>query len=129
MGRMFNFPSAVPHSKEVEQWFFGHDDELGLIAQHWFKVLRACGDDVRELLHDGQPTACIGETAFAYVNAFKAHVNLGFFGGAELQDPAGLLEGAGRFMRHVKIKPNKPIDAARLQELVEAAYSEMKARV
>ncbi len=129
MGRIFNLPSAVAHSKEVEQWFFDHDDELGLIAQHWFKIFRACGDDVRELLHDGQPTACIGEAAFAYVNAFKAHVNLGFFGGAELQDPASLLEGTGKFMRHVKIKPNEAIDAPRLQELVEAAYTEMKARI
>ena len=110
MGRIFNLPSAVAHSKEVEQWFFDHDDELGLIAQHWFKIFRACGDDVRELLHDG-------------------HVNLGFFGGAELQDPASLLEGTGKFMRHVKIKPNEAIDAPRLQELVEAAYTEMKARI
>ena len=129
MGRMFNFPSAVPHSQEVEQWFVDHGDELGLIAQHWFKVLRACGDDVRELLHDGQPTACVGEAAFAYVNAFKTHVNVGFFGGAELHDPVNLLEGTGKFMRHVKINSNKPIDASRLHELIEAAYAEMKARV
>lgn len=126
MRRVFNFPSAVRHCAEVERWFGDHDDELGLIAAHWFKVLRACGDDVRELLHDGQPTACVGVAAFAYVNAFKAHVNVGFFGGAELPDPAGLLEGTGKFMRHVKIKPAMPVDAARVQELIEAAYADMK---
>lgn len=127
MGRIFNLPGAVAHSTEVEQWFFDHGDELGLIAQRWFRALRACGDDVRELLHDGQPTACVGDAAFAYVNAFKAHVNVGFFGGAELQDPAGLLEGSGKFMRHVKIKPGSPLDALSLHALIEAAYADMKA--
>ena len=65
--------------------------------------MRACGDDVRELLHDGHPTACVGSAAFCYVSAFTAHVNVGFFLGAELPDPAGLLEGTGIFMRHVKL--------------------------
>ena len=60
----------------------------GAIAQHWFEVMRGCGDDVRELLHDGHPTACVGDAAFAYVNAFTAHVNVGFFRGAEIADPS-----------------------------------------
>lgn len=39
-----------------------------------------------------------------------AHVNVGFFRGAELADPDGLLEGSGRFMRHVKLRPGLNID-------------------
>ena len=35
---------------------------------------------------------------FEYVNAFGAHVNVGFFRGAEIADPAGLLAGTGRFL-------------------------------
>jgi hypothetical protein len=62
---------------------------LGAIARRWFEVMRDCGDDVRESLHDGQPTACIGDAAFAYVNAFKAHVNVGFFRGPRLPIPGG----------------------------------------
>ncbi len=77
-----------------------HSDELGAIAQRWFEAMRESGDDVRELLHDGHPTACVGDAAFAYVNAFKAHVNVGFFRGAEIADPERLLEGTGKFMRH-----------------------------
>ena len=64
-----------------------HTGELGEISQRWFEVMRDCGDDIRELLHDGHPTACVSEAAFAYVNAFKAHVNVGFFRGAEIADP------------------------------------------
>jgi len=106
-----------------------HPGELGAIAQRWFDVLRACGDDVRELLHDGHPTACVGDAAFAYVNAFTAHVNVGFFRGAELADPNGLLEGAGKFMRHVKLRPDANVDAAALTWLIEVAYADIKRRL
>lgn len=106
-----------------------HSGELGAIAQRWFEVMRACGGDVRELLHDGHPTACVGDAAFGYVNAFKAHVNVGFFRGAELADPEGLLEGTGKFMRHVKLRPEADVDATTLTKLIEAAYTDMKARL
>jgi hypothetical protein len=106
-----------------------HSDPFGAIAQHWFDVLRERGDDVRELLHDGHPTACVGDAAFAYVNAFTAHVNVGFFRGAELADPARLLEGTGKYMRHVKLRPNSVVDAAALIALIDAAYIDMKKRV
>jgi hypothetical protein len=39
---------------------------------------------------------------------FTAHVNVGFFRGAELSDPNGLLQGTGKFMRHVKLRPGAP---------------------
>ncbi len=91
--------------------------------------MRGCGSDVRELLHDGHPTACVGEAAFGYVNAFKAHVNVGFFRGAELSDPDGLLEGAGKFMRHVKLMPGREVNAPALVKLIQTAYADMKRRL
>jgi hypothetical protein len=106
-----------------------HSGELGVIAQHWFEVMRACGDDVRELLHDGHPTACIADAAFGYVNAFKAHVNVGFFRGAEIADPEGLLEGTGKFMRHVKLRPGGDVNVTALMKLIDAAYADMKERL
>jgi len=81
---------------------------------------------VRELLHDGHPTACVDNLAFGYVNAFKDHVNVGFFLGARLHDPAGLLEGSGRFMRHVKIRPGAVLDEAALRGLIVAAWEHMR---
>ena len=105
---------------------YQHWDELGEIARHWFEVMRSCGDDVRETLHDGQPTACVGDAAFGYVDAFTAHVNVGFFNGAELADPKGLLEGNGKLMRHVKLSPERAVDAAALHRLIGTAYKDMK---
>jgi len=113
----------------VESWFSARSGELGKIARTWFDVIRSCGDDVRELLHDGHPTACVGEAAFAEVNAFNFHVNIGFFRGAEIDDPKGLLDGTGKFMRHVKLRPEVDVDTAALTELIRTAYIDMKKRV
>ena len=129
MDKLLRFPSAIRHDPAIESWMDEHLGELGAIAQRWFKVIRDCGDDVRELLHDGHPTACVGDAAFAYVNAFRAHVNVGFFRGAEIADPDGLLEGTGKFMRHVKLRPGSEVDASALAQLVETAYTDMKKRL
>jgi len=91
--------------------------------------MRRCGDEVRELLHDGCPVACLGDAPFGYVNVFASHVNVGFFRGAELPDPAGMLQGKGKSMRHVKLKPGTAANAPALSRLIDAAYSDIKARV
>ena len=123
------FPTSVKRDPAIEDWMQGYSGELGAIAQRWFEVMRACGDDVRELLHDGHPTACVADAAFGYVNAFTAHVNIGFFLGAEISDPAGLLEGTGKFMRHVKLRPELDVNVTALTQLIETAYADMKKRM
>jgi hypothetical protein len=123
------FPSAVARDPSVEAWFSKPDDELRRFARPWFEQMRACGADVRELLHDGHPTACVGDAAFGYVNAFRAHVNVGFFHGAMLDDPAGLLEGTGKRMRHVKLRFAQQVNAVALRELIAAAYRDIRLRV
>ena len=129
MTRLFRFYGAVRRDPAVENWMKTHADELGAIAKHWFEVMRNCGEEVREILHDGHPTACIEDAAFGYVNAFKEHVNVGFFRGGELPDPKGLLEGTGKVMRHVKLRAGNDVDAKALTKLIEAAYVDMKKRV
>ena len=123
------FPTSVRRDPAISVWMHEHSGELGAIAQCWFEVMRACGDDVRELLHDGHPTACVADAAFGYVNAFTAHVNVGFFRGAEIADPEGLLEGTGKFMRHVKLRPEGQVNATALAKLIETAYADMKERL
>ena len=129
MERLFRFPSASRRDPAVQAWFDARPGELGALARHWFEAMRACGEDVRELLHDNQPTACAGEAAFAYVDAFTAHVNVGFFHGNDLADPAALLQGAGKLMRHVKLAPGREVDGAALRRLIASAYADMQARL
>jgi len=123
------FPSAVRRDPAVDAWFAASGDELRRMAQPWFDRMRSCGADVRELLHDGHPTACVADAAFGYVNAFSAHVNIGFFHGATLDDPSRLLEGAGKRMRHVKLRWAHPVDTAALDRLVAAAYEDIRLRL
>jgi hypothetical protein len=126
---LFRLNGAVEHDPAINSWMEEHAGELGDIAHHWFQVTRNCGDEVRELLHDGCPTACLGDAAFAYVNVFTSHVNVGFFQGAALPDPARLLQGTGKFMRHVKLRPGSATNSAALGRLIDAAYADIKARV
>jgi hypothetical protein len=126
---LLRFNGAVERDPAIDAWMTEHAGELGAIAHHWFEKMRACGDEVRELLHDGCPVACLGDVPFGYVNVFTSHVNVGFFQGAGLPDPARLLQGTGRFMRHVKLRPGTATSDAALRRLIDAAYSDIKARV
>jgi hypothetical protein len=126
---LLRFNGTVERDPAIDAWMKKHPGELGAIAHRSFEVMRRCGDEVRELLHDGCPVACLGDVPFGYVNVFTSHVNVGFFQGAALPDPGRLLQGDGKFMRHVKLRPGTDTDAASLNRLIETAYSDIKARV
>lgn len=126
---LFLLPSAVRRDPRVDAWFTDITDPFRLIVQPWFERMRSCGDDVRELIHDGMPTACVGDAAFAYVGAFSHHASVGFFHGAALPDPAGLLQGAGKRMRHVKLRPGAELDEAALADLIAAACDDVRRRL
>jgi hypothetical protein len=126
---LLRFPSAVKRDSAIDAWLGAQQDDLRPLAQTWFASMRRRGRDVRELMHDGCPTACVDDAAFGYVNVFKDHVNVGFFFGALLKDPARLLEGTGKRGRHVKLRPNREVDSAALAQLVEAAYVDIRARL
>ena len=128
---LLRFNGAVERDPAIDAWIKSKEraGPLGAMAHRWFEVMRKCGDEVRELLHDGCPVACLGDAPFGYVNVFTAHVNVGFFQGAGLPDRARLLQGSGKFMRHVKLKPGTRVNAAALNELIEAAYADIKHRV
>jgi len=126
---LLRFDGALERDPAIDAWMKQHSGELGGLAHQWFAVMRQCGDEVRELLHDGCPVACLGDAPFAYVDAYTSHVNVGFFHGDALPDPACLLQGNGKFMRHVKLRPGTTTDAAALTRLIQAAYADIKARV
>jgi len=126
---LLRFNGAVQRDPAIDAWMKHHKGELGAIARQWFEVMRSCGDEVRELIHDRCPVACLGDAPFGYVNVFASHVNVGFFHGAALRDPAHLLQGSGKYMRHVGLRPETPADAASLRSLIAAAYADIKSRV
>jgi hypothetical protein len=126
---LLTFDGAVDRDPTIDAWLDAMPPPLGAIARTWVARTRACGRDVRELMHDGCATACVANAPFAYVAAFTAHVNVGFFHGASLPDPAGLLEGTGRSMRHVKLRPGARFDERALEALLRAAHRDIRVRL
>ncbi len=129
MVQLLLFYGGVERDPAIEAWFAKADDPLRRIAWGWFDEMRRCGSDVRELLHDGHPTVCVKDAGFGYVNAFTAHVNVGFFYGAWLNDKAGLLQGTGKRMRHVKLRPGEEVDEVALKQLISDAYADIQVRL
>ena len=127
MSPLLRFSGAVRRDPAVQAWLHGQPESLRSMARPWFERMRECGDDVRELMHDGCPTVCVAEAGFAYVDTFTAHVNVGFFRGSTLPDPARLLEGTGKLGRHVKLRPGIAVDSEALAVLVTEAYRNIKA--
>lgn len=126
---LLRFPEATRRDPAIDAWFEKQVPELGAIARRWFVRMRNCGPDVRELMHDGCPTACVGDAAFGYVAVFRDHTNVGFFLGAALPDPMRLLEGTGRRMRHVKTRPGVDVADAALEALISSAYADIRLRL
>jgi hypothetical protein len=104
---MLRFPTAVARDPKVDAWLGGQSGELGELARELFERMRTCGDDVRELVHDGQATVCVGDAPFGYVDVFKAHVNVGFF--------------------HGKLRPGRVPEG--LAALIDVAYRDIKTRL
>lgn len=129
MNGILGFSGPVKRDPAIDVWLNEQASAWGAIARSWFVRMRECGEDVRELLHYGCPVACVADAPFGYVNTFKAHVNVGFFFGAELEDPTGLLEGSGRRMRHMKVKPGADLNVAALSALIDAAYADIQSRL
>jgi hypothetical protein len=126
---LLRFDGAVERDPAIERWLRSHKGAFGAIARRWFDRMRKSGDEVRELMHDGGPVACLGDAPFGSVNVFTSYVNVSFFHGADLPDPANLLQGTGKHIRHIKLKPGATVNDLALRNLIEAAYADIKVRV
>lgn len=58
---------------------------------------------------------------FCWLMPATRHVTLGFNYGAELPDPANLLEGRGKLFRHVKLRSAKDLQNPDLRKLITFA--------
>ena len=129
MDEIFRLNNTVRRDPKIESWFSDFADPHRLSVRSWFERMRGLGPDVREIFHDGCPVACVGDAPFGTVNAFKAYASVGFFHGAMLLDPAGVLEGTGKRMRHVKLRPGHDVNLTALDALILLAYHDIKRRL
>ena len=116
------------------------DDVFGAVEPK----VRAIAQTLRELVLSGLPDAVevprkgdravsygVGEKKMSeshcYLQPQKGRVNLGFWHGAALPDPGGLLEGTGKALRHVKIRDEATARSPAVRALIGAALAERRA--
>ena len=126
---LFDLNSSFEFDPKIDRWWSTKPPELSSLARTWFEVMKMCGPDVNESLHNGYPAACLDVYPFAYVDSFRSHINVGFYYGTFLPDPQGILIGAGKRMRHVKLTLDNQGDSRALKKLIEGSYQDLKIRL
>ena len=102
------------------------------IARRLREVVVKVDPDTVEVVRLGDRAATYGvgpkkmSEGYAYVLPHKNWVNLGFYKGAELPDPAGIMEGTGKKLRHVKVRSVEEAARPELRALIEEALAERK---
>ena len=126
---LFDLNSSLEFDPKIDRWWSTKPPELSSLARTWFEVMKMCGPDVTESLHNGYPAACLDVYPFAYVDSFRSHINVGFYYGTFLPDPQGILIGTGKRMRHVKVTLDNQVDSRALKKLIEGSYQDLKIRL
>ncbi len=126
-GRRMRLLNAKPRDQHVEAYVRGVEGPLGQTTEMLVELVRKSVPRTNEVIHHGSPKFCVGLEPFCYVAAHAKHVNLGFFEGALLDDPDGLLEGSGKRLRHVKLQGVETVPRAKLTRLIRQAAARMKA--
>lgn len=102
-------------------------DWRGEVVSELRSLIKSAAPEATESIKWGQP---VYEAAgpFAYINAFKRHVNFGFWRGAELLDPKGMFKGTGSRMRHIELKSLADLDRPILEAMVRTAVGMNRAK-
>ena len=108
------------------------EDSLRPIARRLREIVLEIHPQATEVVRLGDRAATYGlgpkkmSEGYCYVLPYTRWVNLGFFQGADLADPEGLLEGTGAKLRHVKIRSLAEAEAPAVHGLVMAALEERR---
>ena len=110
----------------------GFNPKVQLISRNLRTLILKIHPAVVEVVRLGDGAASYGigpkkmSEAYSYIMPKESYVNLGFYYGVSLADPAGLMEGTGKNLRHVKVRSIKDIRKPALRELIKAALAERR---
>jgi hypothetical protein len=96
------FKEILMAKKTVDEYISGLEGWQAEVVTSLRKIVKEAVPDASEAVKWAQPVYDF-HGPFAYIRAFKNHVNFGFWRGASLDDPQGLLQGDGEKMRHIKL--------------------------
>ncbi|CAN5221321.1 hypothetical protein BH18CHL2_BH18CHL2_13440 [soil metagenome] len=106
--------------KTVDAYVAAAKDWRGAVMKQLDAVVRTAAPKATRSIKWAQPVY-EENGPFAFMKASASHVTLGFWRGAELSDPKGLLEGAGNRMKHVKIRGPDDVRKTQLSAWVKEA--------
>jgi len=119
---------ARPPSPEYLKFLSPFDDRIRELALATRAFVLDAAPDSTELIYDAYNAVATGfsftgrpSDAFIHVAVYARWVNLGFNRGAQLDDPAGVLQGTGRWIRHIRIPDLAALEKPGLRALVRAA--------
>lgn len=107
-------------------------EDMRPIARRLREVIVDVDPDAVEVVRLGDRAATYGvgpkkmSEGYAYILPHNNWVNLGFYQGALLADPAGLMEGTGAKMRHIKMRSLEDAERTPVRRLVQTALAERK---
>ena len=110
----------------VDEFLAPHTPQVRDLAMQTRDLIKSIMPRVIEVVRPGRNaiTYASGDKMadwIFYISPFKSHINLGFLRGTELPDPAGLMEGTGKLLRHVKIRRAEDLEAPALRALIQTA--------
>jgi hypothetical protein len=126
--RRYRYRGTLRHDPAIDAYVQTVEGELGAIVARLVALVRSSVPGHDELRVHGFPQFCIQGEPFCYVVGYAKHVNLGFCDGAGLSDPEKLLEGSGKNMRHIKIRPGAKMPGKSLSRMVREAAARARAR-
>ncbi|MEX2964205.1 DUF1801 domain-containing protein [Microbulbifer sp. TYP-18] len=85
------------------------------------KLFGSCGQDLAEGIKYGGLVFAKNERLVGGIFIYKNHLSLEFGQGAEFDDPDGLLEGKGKFRRHLKFTSEKDIEPNQTKAFIKQA--------
>jgi hypothetical protein len=106
--------------------------ELRRICESLRRLIASLHKDSIEIVWPRQKIASFGvgpkkmTQHYAYIAVLNSHVNLGFYHGASLSDPSGILEGTGKKLRHVKLHDADSAKDPEISALLRAAIADRK---
>jgi len=126
---------ARPPDRRLLGYLAPYDPHVSSIALALREIVLDEAPDAIESLAKGYAVA-IGfsftgkpmKDGFCHVVAYSTHVNLGFNRGAQLPDPARILKGTGKSIRHITIRNHEELDSPLIRRYLQAAIEQATGR-
>jgi|SRR5215207_8825644 len=105
----------------VDEYLELLDNPQAEVAARLREIVRGRYPRLQEDIKWHVPVYSLGTTPIVGIEGFKAHVNLKFFKGADLEDRHGILEGTGKGVRHARFRSPEDVEEDKIRGLIDEA--------